>query len=418
MTTKPVLATNLADMPEQAYQVSQIDLPLPPGEPVPETRCTSCRRDLGFLRRKSRPTFEKGNGPISIVDLFAGAGGFTLGIAEACRRLGEGVSIRLALDKDMNASRIFGDNFPGTGVAAAGVEDFFERELGEPPSSRERTIAQDLGAIDLLIGGPPCQGHSDLNNRTRRSDPRNGLYLRMVRAAEIIKPRAVLIENVPAIVHDAEGVVEVASSRLRSHGFGVASRFLDMASLGVPQARKRHILLALQPGLGNPGELLSSVAPLCTLHLPRTVGWAIDDLLGLENTTQFDEQGRLSPENEERIAWLFKNRSYDLPNEYRPLCHQSQHSYRSMYGRLHWDRPAQTITTGYGSMGQGRYVHPKRRRTLTPHEAARLQTFPDFFSFSSVSSRSSWANMIGNAVPPLMGVALGVPLIRALVSSR
>ncbi len=406
------------DGPERPFQESQIDLPLAPEAPLLESKCGPCRRDLDFLRRKSRPRYEGGKDALSVVDLFAGAGGFSLGIAEACRRIGVGTSIRLAVDKDDDATLVFENNFPRSEVSREAVEDLFGRGPGESPSVQERKLARALGPIDLLIGGPPCQGHSDLNNRTRRNDPRNSLYIRMVRAAEILKPQAVLIENVPAVVHDTERVVDLASEHLRNNGFEVASRFFGMAALGIPQSRKRHILLALRSGIAEPTRLLSAVAPLCLAQHARTVGWAIEDLLDLENTTLFDEQSRLSPENADRVAWLFRNRSYDLPNEYRPTCHRSEHSYRSMYGRLYWDRPAQTITTGYGSMGQGRYVHPKRQRTLTPHEAARLQTFPDFFSFSSVKSRTSWANMIGNAVPPLMGVALGVPLIRALRASR
>jgi DNA (cytosine-5)-methyltransferase 1 len=85
-----------------------------------------------------------------------------------------------------------------------------------------------------------------------------------------------------------------------------------------------------------------------------------------------------------------------------------------MYGRLKWDEPAQTVTTGFGSMGQGRYVHPSCCRTITPHEAARLQTLPDFFDFSAVETRQAWARMIGNAVPPLLSwnvAAVVLPLI-------
>jgi DNA (cytosine-5)-methyltransferase 1 len=90
-----------------------------------------------------------------------------------------------------------------------------------------------------------------------------------------------------------------------------------------------------------------------------------------------------------------------------------------MYGRLRWDAPAQTITSGYGSMGQGRYVHPGRRRTLTPHEAARLQTIPDWFTFDSAGTRTELARMIGNAVPPLLGAAIGrLMLPRLLVSTE
>ena len=85
-----------------------------------------------------------------------------------------------------------------------------------------------------------------------------------------------------------------------------------------------------------------------------------------------------------------------------------------MYGRLRWDQPAQTITTGFGSMGQGRYVHPARRRTITPHEAARLQTFPDTFDFGDVTSRKALAKMIGNAVPPLLMATLGDSILAGL----
>ena len=125
-------------------------------------------------------------------------------------------------------------------------------------------------------------------------------------------------------------------------------------------------------------------------------------------------QSAASPENAQRMEWLIDNNRFDLPNEMRPDCHHDDHSYRSMYGRLDWDQPAQTITTGYGSMGQGRYMHPSRPRTLTPHEAARLQTFPDFFEFGDDQPRKTWAHVIGNAVPPLLGVHIGQPLLTAM----
>src|SRR5439155_20605066 len=90
------------------------------------------------------------------------------------------------------------------------------------------------------------------------------------------------------------------------------------------------------------------------------------------------------------------------------------HTYNSMYGRLSWNEPAQTITTGFGSMGQGRFVHPALSRTLTPHEAARLQTLPDFYDLDTSKGRGAWAMVIGNAVPPPLGVHLIEPLLCAL----
>jgi DNA (cytosine-5)-methyltransferase 1 len=107
---------------------------------------------------------------------------------------------------------------------------------------------------------------------------------------------------------------------------------------------------------------------------------------------------------------------YDLPNKERPECHRDNHSYKSMYGRLNWELPAQTITSGFGSIGQGRYMHPSRTRALTAHEAARLQGFPDYFDFSAVARRADLATMIGNAVPPALAREIVAELIPAVVS--
>lgn len=116
---------------------------------------------------------------------------------------------------------------------------------------------------------------------------------------------------------------------------------------------------------------------------------------------------RLSGENISRIAHLFSRNVYDLPNELRPPCHRDKaHSYASMYGRMRPDAPAQTITSGFGSMGQGRFVHPTRPRMITAREAARIQGFPDYFSFEPSSSRTALHEMIANAVPPALSAAI------------
>ena len=226
---------------------AQVELPLDSEMPS-DRECISCERDLAFLRRTRRPTYESGSPALAIVDLFSGAGGFSLGIAEACRRCGIGGSVVFAADSDEDAAMVFAENFPKAEVVTESVEDLFGGEPGKRASSREKELARGIGPVDILIGGPPCQGHSDLNNRTRRNDPRNGLYLRMVRAAEILRPRAVLIENVPAIVHDASRIVDMAARYLRVVGFEVAWRFFEMAALGIPQTRKPHVLLAIRLG--------------------------------------------------------------------------------------------------------------------------------------------------------------------------
>ncbi len=125
----------------------------------------------------------------------------------------------------------------------------------------------------------------------------------------------------------------------------------------------------------------------------------------------------LSVDNRERIKWLFDNDAYELPNEARPDCHKDGHSYPSVYGRMYWDKPAQTITTGFLTPGRGRYIHPLRPRVITPHEAARIQAFPDSFEFvvnGHDPARNAITKWIGDAVPPVLGYAATLPLLTGL----
>jgi DNA (cytosine-5)-methyltransferase 1 len=192
---------------------------------------------------------------------------------------------------------------------------------------------------------------------------------------------------------------------LKSLGYEVAEKRLDLRRLGVPQRRVRHVVVATKGQKFDWDRV--GVLP------NRNVSWAIDDLLDRPPICTVDTASRASDKNRERIDWLFDEEQFDLPNDRRPKCHQDgNHSYVSMYGRLWWDRPAQTITSGFGSMGQGRFVHPLRRRTLTPREAARLQCLPDFVDFDSMPlTRSALATMIGNVAPPL----LAARVVEALV---
>jgi DNA (cytosine-5)-methyltransferase 1 len=339
---------------------------------------------------------------VRIVDLFCGCGGLTLGIAEAARRLGHSVEIPLAVDNDTDALTVFAHNFPDATAEAKAVEDLFEGELGSVLTRDEKALRRRTGRVDILAGGPPCQGHSDLNNHTRRRDPRNALYDRMARAAEVLEPAVVVIENVPSVVRDANGVVGVAEQALKHVGYAVAHRTMNLGELGVPQRRRRHLLIALADDSKDPMAVLDQLVA-CAAHPTRSVRWAIEDLERVESNGDFDRAPTPTEDNARRVQWLFDRGKHDLDNEERPKCHrEKEHTYNSMYGRLWWDEPAQTITTGFGSMGQGRYVHPGQPRTITPHEAARLQSFPDFFDFSVVQKRTAWARLIGNAVPPLL----------------
>jgi DNA (cytosine-5)-methyltransferase 1 len=131
-----------------------------------------------------------------------------------------------------------------------------------------------------------------------------------------------------------------------------------------------------------------------------------------------DTTPTFSEENLQRIDYLFDNDLYDLPDNVRPACHRDGTTYKSVYGRLRWDRPAQTITTGFLTPGRGRFIHPLRRRVVTPREAARLQFFPDSFAFvfpdSEEPSRDVLAKWIGDAVPPLLGYAAAIGAIATI----
>jgi len=360
--------------------------------------------DLDFLHGFTAPPAVAGRPAIAVVDLFCGCGGLTVGLKEAARRLGIRLEAVTAVDSDPVAAAVYSANNPETDVLIEDAAVVISR-AALPPA-------------DLLVGGPPCQGHSDLNNRTRRLDPKNELYLLMAHATEHVRPRMVVIENVPTVERDRSQVVFRTERALTAQGYRVAKAVVDASKLGVPQTRKRHLLLAYNDSVDeSPHTTLSS---LCALAIPtRSVRWALEDLPTWPSAlTLLDSITKPSESTKRRIDYLFDHDIFELPNELRPPCHTQSHTYKSVYGRLHWDRPAQTITTGFTSMGQGRYVHPKARRVLTPREAARLQTFPDWFDWSEAPSRSALARLIGNAVPPLLATRIGEAILPLLSRGR
>ena len=228
---------------------------------------------------------------------------------------------------------------------------------------------------------------------------------RMARFAEIVGPNHIIIENVPGALHDRNQIVDSTIDSLRNLEYEVEEGVIDVSLLGVPQKRRRFVIVAsrVSPNLQQITSHMRTTV--------RTVRWAINDLRRIRGGTTFDTPSNSSHTNRRRIDHLFKHRIYDLPNTERPDCHRlREHTYNSIYGRLRWNRPAQTITTGFGSMGQGRYVHPSCKRLLTPHEVARLQFFPDFFDFGGLK-RSSLSQLIGNAVPAKLTYAIALSLL-------
>lgn len=364
--------------------------------------------DAAFLRSTEWPEIDQAAPAVRTADLFSGCGLMTLGAWEGCRAIGKRLEPVVAFDSNETAAAVYQHNFPRASVITDPIEVILTGSLGARPTASEREFAKAVSPIELLMAGPPCQGHSDLNNHTRRHDPKNRLYARVARFAELIAPTHIVVENVSAVLHDRGKVLEKTIAVLLRLGYSVDHATVDLSLIGVPQRRRRHILLASLTRTPNIRAIVSRY-----WRQTRSVGWAIADLAKIKSSHTFDLAAERTPTNQKRIDYLFHHKQYDLPDHVRPDCHKlKKHSYKSVYGRLDWNAPAQTITSGFNCMGQGRYVHPRRKRTLTPHEAARLQFIPDFFRFPEAVKRTALAEMIGNAVPPKLTYVMSIELLR------
>lgn len=370
--------------------------------------------DLAWLTSKERPRERASAQEIRAVDLFCGCGGLTLGIREAARGLGCAFRSVFASDINKKALNIYAKNFQPDLIDNNPIEKSINGELGAELTDEERIFCDKVGRIDILVAGPPCQGHSNLNNHTRRDDPRNLLYLRAVRCAEILRPDTLIIENVPGVLHDRHGVLQTADIYLKNIGYSVSYGVVKMWEIGVAQTRQRMLLIASRVVENvDIGQIIKDAS------LPvRAMEWAIGDLLEFYDTNSiFDSAAMHTPVNQARIHYLFEHNLYELPNEQRPDCHRlKSHTYPAVYGRMHWDRPSPTITGGFSCCGRGRFVHPLQERTLTPHEAARVQYFPDFFNFGGMT-RTDLVRAIGNAVPARAGYVVALPLLIAVLEN-
>jgi DNA (cytosine-5)-methyltransferase 1 len=360
---------------------------------------------------------------LRIADLFCGSGGFSNGIKMAADALGLRLDVRFAVDTDAAALQAYQRNHNPKIVIGQSVKDILDSQIlisdDEPSFYYHPEIVDDrvrdfVGSVDLVVAGPPCQGHSNLNNHTRRDDVRNALYPTAAEIAVALGAKAILIENVPAVLHDKYKSVEITRKLLSNLSWSVDNAVLAATKIGWPQTRKRHFLAA---------SLTGSVLELHKIEnelksATRPLSWLLGDILEPSKPTYMDDTSKLSEENIDRINYLFDNDVYLLPNHVRPLKHQNGHTYPSSYGRMKWDKPSGTITTGFMTPGRGKFVHPLKRRPITPREAARIQGFPDSFDFgdpSSPPSRTSLAKWIGDAIPSPLGYAAAFSVLGTLI---
>lgn len=336
----------------------------------------------------------------TLIDLFCGAGGMTQGF----KQTGSFTPI-LAVDFDKAACATYALNFGADHVVSAPIE----------------TVAV-FPKADVVIGGPPCQGFSNLGKRDP-NDPRNQLWRHYFRAIEQAQPDVLVMENVPQLLQSAE--FQEFGSRVRELGYDVEARILNAADYGVPQRRKRAIVLATRrgrPSFPSPTHADPSSESLVGDREPwRTVRQAIGDLplrpseedwhIGRNPVPSSIERYKTVPEGGNR--WdLFRARP-DLT----PQCWINKKSGGTdLFGRLWWDRPAFTIRTEFYKPEKGRYLHPKADRPITHREAMRLQTFPD--SYSWAGSRIEVARQVGNAVPCTLAEAIALAVVRMLATAE
>jgi DNA (cytosine-5)-methyltransferase 1 len=381
-----------------------------------------------FLRGADRLVSNPDARPLKIFDAFSGCGGLSLGVAAAAVAMGFKPEVLAAVDTDLLALDVHRSNLNTQITVASSVSstvDFHISGSGSEasfaffPQIVSREIS-NLPDVDVFLAGPPCEGHSNLNNYTRRLDPRNHLYLTAVALGVSLHSAVLIVENVPHVLNDKRNVVVTAEALLRKAGYNVARATIKADALGAPQRRTRFFLLAVKDNLAPHSEFAEVQRLLKAPAAP--LSWALADLVDREPGDLMDQAPTLAPDNMARIEYLFQHDLYDLPDAERPECHRNGTSYRAVYGRMHWDKPAQTITTGFNTPGQGRYIHPLLKRVITPREAARIQGFPDWFSFVPLdrkdASRKNLGKWIGDAVPPILGYAAGLAACSALLSRR
>lgn len=349
------------------------------------------------------------------IDIFAGGGGLTVGLKRA------GFNVVSAVEIESNAFATYKSNHPEVQAYKQDVRtikgNVFRR-------------SSPTGSIDLLAGCPPCQGFSSLTSKYQKTDPRNDLVLEMARLVKEVKPKAVMIENVPGLAQKGKPLFDQFIDTLSSLGYQSEWAVLQVADYGVPQSRRRLVLLAGKgfripippPTHSKSGANgLKRWRPLKSVigGMPRPISLAEAMTKGGPQVFDWHVVRTLSSQNMRRIKKAKPGKAWtSIPKLLRPECHKDNKvGFSNVYGRATWGEVSPTITGGCTTLSKGRFGHPTQDRTISVREAALIQTFPQDYIFDTPYMEYV-CNVIGNALPCDFAEVLARQCIKALRASK
>jgi len=342
---------------------------------------------------------------IRAVDAFAGAGGLGLGLSRA------GMELLYSFDLDPVAIATQTLN-PDYGTHRAEVRDVKHLLRGRLLD----LLGIERGALDVLAGGPPCQGFSVQRGKSTSDDPRNELVAAYAQLIDEVYPRVFLMENVPGLAGKRGGDALAELWRVTDRlGYRIHQKIVDAQDFGVPQRRKRLVVIGVRPDVSD-----SFSWPDARPESAITVRDTIEQLPQPGSTAAaklpLHRADRPSPLNIERLKVLKPGQGRDfLPEHLLAACHKRTSSsigHRNVYGRMAWDEVSPTITARFDSFTRGKFGHPEQLRSISLLEGALLQSFPIDYLFAG--NKVEIARQIGNAVPPRMAESLGIAIIHVL----
>lgn len=341
------------------------------------------------------------------VDCFSGAGGLCLGLIEA------GFDVLYSFDIDANSIASINANPQYFKGHRAEVQDINNIN----PLGLLQSLGLQPGELDLLAGGPPCQGFS-VQRIGQDYDERNHLVEEYISKVIAIRPKMFILENVPGIEGKrGHNILHNALKNVEESGYFIHEQILDAQDYGVPQRRRRVVIVGErcdhdQPLFQYPSPQKRKITVRETIaHLPEPPADGSE-----HPNVSLHRRDRLSAKNIERLQYLKPGQGRDfLPPELLADCHKissQKIGHRNVYGRMPWDDVAPTITARFDSFTRGMFGHPQQNRSISLREGALLQTFPEDFVFCG--NKVEVARQIGNAVPVNMAKAVGLQIIKCL----